>query len=118
MERRRNVAQVIRNHIASTEPPITIDDLAKKADTKSQTLYNLLNYRRGIGPRLAKKLVKAGVKRNDLFRAADFAINDDNQNVKGLLLGNKFLQLPLDEQETVEGIIDGFLRKNRRKKQL
>ena len=114
IERRQNVARVIRDHVAANG--ITVDELARQAGAANSALYNLVNLKRGMGRRLAEKLVNAGVNRNDLLRSAGFAMDSDKRDITVLLISKKIQRLPRDKREFIDTIVDGLLEAANKKK--
>lgn len=106
MERRQNVARVISDHIAKNG--ISLNELAIKAGAANSAIYNLMDCKTNMGPRLARKLIDAGVNGNTLRTAAGFAAEPDQLDASVLLLSKRIIQLPPDRRRVIEDVLDGL----------
>jgi hypothetical protein len=113
MERRRDVARVIQDHLDATG--LSVDDLAKQAGAANSSLYYILNLKKNLGASLRDRLISAGVDERSLLRAAGFSAEHDIQDATVLRMSKKIARLPKDRREIVEGVIDGLLEANKKK---
>ena len=105
-EHRRNVARVILDHAAANG--ISLNELAIKAGAANSAIYNLVDCKTTMGPRLARKLIAAGVNGNNLRLAAGFAADDDKIDAAVLLLSKRIIRLPPERRRVIEDVLDGL----------
>jgi len=113
LERRRDVARVIQDHLDATG--LSVDELAKQAGAANSSLYYILNLRKSLGASLRDRLINAGVDETTLLRAAGFPAEHDIQDATVLRIAKRIARLSKDKRDIVDGVVDGLLEAKKKK---